>query len=103
MTMSQFFGATMNVTTRLLELEGDGMHPFQILFTRFSITVVLCCAYMFYKGIPDFPFGKRDIRVLLCFRGLFGFFGVFGMYCKCSDFFYPLLLLHRGIKNVTGS
>ena len=30
--LSQFFGALMNVTTRLLETDGDGMHPLQVCF-----------------------------------------------------------------------
>ena len=36
--MSQFFGALMNVATRLLELDGEGMHPFQVLFVRMGMT-----------------------------------------------------------------
>lgn len=81
MSMSQLFGALMNVTTRLLELEG-GMHPFQVLFARMGITMVLCCLYMWYAKIPSAPFGLREIRWLLVLRGLMGFFGIFGMYCK---------------------
>lgn len=39
----------MNVTTRLLEVEGNkgkGLHPFQILFARMSITVFLASLYV---------------------------------------------------------
>ncbi len=82
---SQLFGTLMNVTTRLLEVEGNrgkGMHPFQILFARMSITFVLSTLYMWRKKIPDFPFGKREVRPLLVLRGVGGFFGVFGLYCK---------------------
>ena len=78
--LSQLFGALMNVTTRLLELEGDGMDPFQILFARMGITMVLCCFYMWYTSIPYFPFGQRGVRSLLVARGMTGFFGIFGMY-----------------------
>jgi drug/metabolite transporter (DMT)-like permease len=78
--MAQLFGALMNVTTRLLELEGDGMHPLQILFARMGITMVCCCVYMWYKKVPYFPFGQKGIRKLLVARGLTGFFGIFGMY-----------------------
>jgi len=35
---------------------------------------------MWHSKIPDFPFGKREIRWLLIARGCGGFFGVFGMY-----------------------
>jgi hypothetical protein len=69
---------------RLLELEGNngkGFHPFQILFARMGITVILASLYMWWKGTPDFPFGARGVRGLLVARGLTGFFGVFGMYC----------------------
>ncbi|KAK5110136.1 hypothetical protein LTR62_006270 [Meristemomyces frigidus] len=83
MLIAQIFGTLMNVTTRLLEIEGNngkGMHPFQILFARMGITVVLATAYMWYKKTPDFPFGKREVRWLLVARGFGGLFGVTGMY-----------------------
>jgi hypothetical protein len=81
-SISQLFGALMNVTTRLLELEGEGMHPFQILFARMSLTLVFCCAWMYWKRVPDFPMGAKGIRLLLVARGLTGFFGIYGMYCE---------------------
>ena len=83
MLVAQVFGTMMNVTTRLLEVEGNhrkGMHPFQILFARMSITVVLASGYMWYKRTPDFPLGMKEVRWLLVARGFGGFFGVFGMY-----------------------
>ncbi|KAF2840825.1 hypothetical protein M501DRAFT_930558 [Patellaria atrata CBS 101060] len=81
--IAQLFGTLMNVTTRLLELEGNngkGMHPFHILFARMSITVVLASTYMWFTKIEHFPFGMREIRLLLVARGIGGFFGVFGLY-----------------------
>ncbi|KAF2845761.1 hypothetical protein T440DRAFT_459688 [Plenodomus tracheiphilus IPT5] len=81
--ISQFFGTLMNVTTRMLEMEGNdgkGYHPFQILFARMSITVVCSSYYMWYTKTEHFPFGMREVRSLLVARGLLGFFGVFGMY-----------------------
>jgi hypothetical protein len=54
----------------------------QILFARMSITVVASTIYMWYTKTEHFPFGMREVRPLLIARGLFGFFGVFGMYCK---------------------
>jgi len=78
--LSQLFGALMNLTARLLELEGEGMHPLQVLFARQSLTMVCCCAYMYYMKTPDFPFGKKEIRWLLVARGVLGFFGIFGMW-----------------------
>lgn len=82
---SQFFGTLMNVTTRKLEIEGNngkGYHPFQILFARMSITVVCSSWYMWRSKTKDFPLGMKEVRALLVARGLFGFFGVFGMYCE---------------------
>ena len=47
-----------------------------------GITVICASVYMWYKKTEHFPFGMREVRPLLVARGLFGFFGVFGMYCK---------------------
>ena len=75
MLLAQVFGVLMNVTTRLLEVEGnkgEGLHPFQILFARMFITVVLASAWMWYKKTPHFPLGKPEVRGLLaarCFGG----------------------------------
>lgn len=70
---AQLFGALMNLCARLLELDGEGMHPFQILFVRMSITTVCSCAYMYYTKVPHFPLGARDVRILLVARGVTGF------------------------------
>lgn len=94
MTFSQLFGALMNVTTRLLELEGEGMHPFQVLFARQGLTVIFCTAWMWWNKVPDFPLGKKEVRGLLVARSVTGFFGIFGMYCKLYllPIIYMLLL-----------
>ncbi|KAK3191346.1 hypothetical protein K4F52_002557 [Lecanicillium sp. MT-2017a] len=78
--LSQLFGALMNLGARLLELEGDGMHPVQVLFIRQVITAICCSAYMWWVSTPDFPFGSRQIRWLLLIRGFSGYFGIFGMW-----------------------
>lgn len=81
--LAQVFGTLMNVTTRLLEMEGNhgnGYHPFQILFARMSITVVCASCYMWYNKTEHFPLGQGGVRLLLVARGLTGFFGVFGLY-----------------------
>lgn len=83
MLIAQVFGVLMNVTTRLLEVEGNkgrGLDPFQILFARMAITVALASAWMWWQRTPDFPLGKPEVRWLLVARGFGGFFGVFGMY-----------------------
>lgn len=71
--ISQLFGALMNLSARLLELEGDGMHPFQILLMRQSLTSICCFAYMWYMNVPGFPLGGKEIRWLMLVRGLSGF------------------------------
>ncbi|KAK4167411.1 hypothetical protein QBC43DRAFT_311811 [Cladorrhinum sp. PSN259] len=77
---SQLFGAIMNLNARLLELEGEGMHPFQILFARMSITTLLSMGYMHWKSVPNFPLGPKEVRGLLVVRGFSGFFGIYGMW-----------------------
>ncbi|ERF74639.1 hypothetical protein EPUS_00769 [Endocarpon pusillum Z07020] len=81
--LAMVFGSGMNVAARLLETDGThgkAMHPFQILFARMSITVLLTLFYGFYTRIPYFPFGSKVVRLLLIARGVGGFFGVFGLY-----------------------
>ncbi|KAJ6441925.1 Leucine-tRNA ligase, cytoplasmic [Purpureocillium lavendulum] len=78
--LSQLFGASMNLSARLLELEGEGMHPVQVLLLRQSLTSMCCLSYMWWMKIPDFPIGKKEIRWLLVARGFTGFFGIFGMW-----------------------
>ena len=77
---AQLFSALMNLAARLLALEGDGMHPFQILFIRMLATSVISCTYMWWTKMPDFPLGAREVRWLLVARGFLGFFGIFGMW-----------------------
>jgi hypothetical protein len=93
--LSQLFGALMNVTTRLLELEGDGMDPLQVLFARMGLTMVFCVAWMWWKEVPDFLLGQKGIRWLLIARGFVGFFGIYGMYCKLFWLQYIYELLKR--------
>jgi hypothetical protein len=81
-TFSQLFGASMNVAARLLELEGEGMDPLQLLFVRQGITSLLCTVWMWRAHVPDFPLGAKGLRKLLVVRSCSGFFGIYGMYCK---------------------
>lgn len=76
--VSQGFGALMNLSARLLETEGDGMHPVQVLLLRQSITSMCCLIYMWWMETPGAPFGGKEIRLLLLVRGVAGFFGIYG-------------------------
>ncbi|KAF7550818.1 hypothetical protein G7046_g7905 [Stylonectria norvegica] len=78
--LSQFFGALMNLSARLVELEGDGMHPVQVLLMRQFMTSVCCIIYMWLMKTPDFPFGRKEIRWLLVLRGCSGYFGIYGVW-----------------------
>ncbi|KAF7543186.1 hypothetical protein G7Z17_g10939 [Cylindrodendrum hubeiense] len=78
--LSQFFGSLMNLSARLVELEGNGMHPVQVLLLRQFITSLCCTIYMWRMKTPGFPFGAKNIQFLLVFRGVSGFFGIFGVW-----------------------
>ncbi|KAH6982999.1 hypothetical protein BKA56DRAFT_582795 [Ilyonectria sp. MPI-CAGE-AT-0026] len=78
--LSQLFGSLMNLSARLVELEGNGMHPVQVLLLRQLITSICCSIYMWWMKTPGFPFGPRSIQHLLVFRGVSGFFGIFGVW-----------------------
>lgn len=101
--ISQLFGVMMNVTTRLLEMDGhhgSGLHPFQvgsirpclpvlgcpterlaqILFARMTGTLILTSVYQRLANVEHAPFGPRSVRGLLVARGVGGFFGTCGMY-----------------------
>lgn len=81
---SQFFNSVMVTTCKLLVTDKDfntPIHPLQILFVRMIITYACCLLYMgLTRSVPDAPFGPREMRFMLCIRGIVGFFGVFGLY-----------------------
>lgn len=82
--ISQVLNSIMILTCKLLESDQDfkePLSPMQILFVRMFITYVLCLTYMVTtKSVEDAPFGPKSQRPFLLLRGIFGFFGVFGMY-----------------------
>ncbi|KAI0138736.1 hypothetical protein F4776DRAFT_663104 [Hypoxylon sp. NC0597] len=79
--LAQVFASLMTMTTRLLETGFEKkFHALQIIFVRMLATAILGSLYMWYKKVPDFPLGRRDIRGLLVLRGLAGFTGLFCSY-----------------------
>lgn len=74
---SEAFFASMNVAVKFL---GTDVSVLQIVWIRMTITYICSIAYMFYADIPSPILGPPGIRILLCFRGLAGFFGIFGLY-----------------------
>jgi hypothetical protein len=49
-----------------------------------SMTFILSSLYMWWTKVPYFPLGKPSVRGLLVIRALFGFFGLFLLYCKLA-------------------
>ncbi|KAI1465165.1 uncharacterized protein F4812DRAFT_462010 [Daldinia caldariorum] len=83
--LAQVFASLMTMATRLLETGFETkFHALQIIFVRMLATAVLGSLCMWYKKVPDFPLGRRDIRGLLVLRGLTGFTGLFCSYYSLS-------------------
>ncbi|TQS34067.1 hypothetical protein Golomagni_05565 [Golovinomyces magnicellulatus] len=74
--------SAMDAIARYLQQGENGLHTFQIIFARMSVTFALSSLYLWWNQIPDFPFGKPSVRPLLILRALFGFGGLFCLYCK---------------------
>ena len=49
-----------------------------------GITFVLSTIYMWWTKVPDFPLGAPSVRGWLILRALFGFGGLFCLYCEYS-------------------
>ncbi|KAG9635376.1 hypothetical protein KCU64_g15042, partial [Aureobasidium melanogenum] len=78
--LAQATGSTMDAIVRFLQQGGHGMHPFQVIFARMSITALLSTIYMWYTKVSDFPLGAPAVRGWLILRALAGFFGLFCLY-----------------------
>ncbi|RFU27815.1 hypothetical protein B7463_g8512, partial [Scytalidium lignicola] len=78
--LSEIAGSSMDATVRFLQQGGHGMHPFQVIFARMGMTLVLSSIYMWWTQVPDFPLGNPSVRVWLILRAMFGFFGLFCLY-----------------------
>ncbi|KAH0342889.1 hypothetical protein KCU81_g5397, partial [Aureobasidium melanogenum] len=78
--LAQATGSTMDAIVRFLQQGGHGMHPFQVIFARMSITALLSTIYMWHTKVPDFPLGAPAVRGWLILRALAGFFGLFCLY-----------------------
>lgn len=50
-------------------------------------TLILSGTYQWLAKVEHAPFGSREVRALLIARGVGGFFGVYGMYCKLDPIF----------------
>jgi len=99
--MAEISGASMDAMARFLQQGENKFHAFQVqisttrLFTaytnaaqvivfRMGITFILSSLYMWWTKVPGFPLGAPSIRGWLVVRALFGFFGLFCLYCESS-------------------
>ncbi|KAF4995840.1 hypothetical protein FDECE_12672 [Fusarium decemcellulare] len=83
--LAQMFGSIMSTTTRLLETGFETkFHALQIIFVRMLATAIIGSLHMWYKQVPDFPLGPREVRGLLILRGIAGTVGLFGLYYSLS-------------------
>ncbi|KAI0399103.1 DUF6-domain-containing protein [Xylaria palmicola] len=83
---AQTFGSVMNTAAKLLTAKGSAnqFHALHIIFVRMLATAILGMLYMWYKGVPNFPLGPRNVLGWLVMRGSFGFVGLFGLYYSLS-------------------
>lgn len=99
--ISELFGSSMDAMARYLQQGGTRFHPFQvrdvlwhktprnilthyfvqIIFARMAITSILSFIYMWWIKVPHFPLGDPKVRGWLVLRALFGFTGLFSLYC----------------------
>jgi drug/metabolite transporter (DMT)-like permease len=83
--VAQMFASIMAMTTRLLATSFETkFHALQIIFVRMLFTGLIGSAYMWYKQVPGFPLGPRQVRGLLIIRGMAGSIGLFGLYYSLS-------------------
>jgi len=54
----------------------------QVIFARMGITFILSSLYMWWTAVPDFPLGARSVRAWLVLRAVFGFGGLYCLYCE---------------------
>jgi hypothetical protein len=82
--LSQFLYATMALFYKLLTTQSpENQVPasaLQVIFIRMAITWAGCILFMLATKTPDPFFGPKEIRVLLAFRGLFGFISLYSLY-----------------------
>jgi len=54
-----------------------------------GITFILSSLYMWYTKVPDFPFGQPSVRKWLFLRAVFGFSGLYCLYCMSQIPYAP--------------
>ncbi|KAF8531777.1 hypothetical protein JB92DRAFT_2848873 [Gautieria morchelliformis] len=77
---SQLFITLMNVAVKFLNDLDDPVPTLELVFVRMFITYFFSVSYMIARKIPHAVLGPPEVRPLLVFRGVSGFFGLFGIY-----------------------
>ncbi|KAJ3565515.1 hypothetical protein NP233_g7579 [Leucocoprinus birnbaumii] len=77
---SQLLLSIVNVAVKKLNGINPPVTALQLIVVRMAITWVCSIVYMFSTGVPDPLRGPEGVRLLLVFRGVSGFFGLFGTY-----------------------
>ncbi|GAA5827240.1 hypothetical protein JCM11251_001185 [Rhodosporidiobolus azoricus] len=77
--LSQVFFAAINACVKLLERDVS-MPVWELIFIRMSMTFAGCYTYLRWTGDPNPFLGPPGVRLLLCARGVVGFFGLFPGY-----------------------
>lgn len=83
--LAQLFASLNLVSSRYLSTslpDGRKFHALEVLVVRMGITMICCGVWMWWKRVPYAPLGPPGLRLLLLVRGMFGFVGVFSVYCK---------------------
>ncbi|EIW77920.1 hypothetical protein CONPUDRAFT_128915 [Coniophora puteana RWD-64-598 SS2] len=78
--LSQFFFSFMNLGVKILNTLEKPVPTMELIIVRMVITFLCCVSYMVLRKVPDPFLGPKGVRLLLVARGLFGFFGLFGVY-----------------------
>ncbi|KIL58809.1 hypothetical protein M378DRAFT_85927 [Amanita muscaria Koide BX008] len=74
---AEAFFALMDVSIKLL---GTDISVLEIVWVRMVVTYAFSIAYMYYAKINDPILGPPGVRILLTFRGMAGYIGIFGLY-----------------------
>ncbi|KAF9467668.1 hypothetical protein BDZ94DRAFT_974962 [Collybia nuda] len=79
-TASMAFIAMMDAAVKRLHNIDPPVSTLQLVAIRMGITYICCVIYMFATAVPDPFLGPKGVRLLLVFRGMSGFFALFGIY-----------------------
>ncbi|EKM52076.1 uncharacterized protein PHACADRAFT_262535 [Phanerochaete carnosa HHB-10118-sp] len=77
---SMAFYASMNLAVKELSGIDPPVSTMQLIWIRMTITWLCSVCYMYFAKIPDPFLGPKGVRLLLAFRGVSGFLGLFGVY-----------------------